>query len=230
MFTYQPLSIRQLTTLSLHILFNLHKYIKYLGFYWEGYFIERTVLATKTVVVCISVFQTVIRFILHQGCFYSLNYIDDNLILGKASVCQQCFEGLKKNYYQNKVSLLATTKQSNPVQKLWCFSKLHCVYTWEKVGRSDTCSKWELHSLLGSLLSISKCVKYSLYFLNRLLETLRNNHSNKTFKLDNDFHKDILWFDSFLETFNGVSFFHKNHWSHHIFRCLFGRYWLYTLW
>ena len=52
---------------------------------------------------------------------------------------------------------------------------------------------------------MSKCVKYSRHFLNRLLQTLRDNHNKKSFKLNEDFQKDIKWFDWFLDTFKGVS-------------------------
>ena len=69
------------------------------------------------------------------------------------------------------------------------------------------CSKNQLQSLLGSLLYVSKCVKYSRFFLNRLLQ--RNNHNKRSITLDEDFHRDISWFNSFLSIFNGTSFFQK---------------------
>ena len=37
------------------------------------------------------------------------------------------------------------------------------------------CSKQDLQSLLGSLLYVTRCVKHSRYFMNRMLQMLRNN-------------------------------------------------------
>ena len=72
------------------------------------------------------------------------------------------------------------------------------------------CTKKELQSLLGSLLYISKCVKNSRFFLNRMLALLRANTTSKVITLDSDFKKDLNWFNQFLSTFNGISFFnHK---------------------
>ena len=43
------------------------------------------------------------------------------------------------------------------------------------------CSKRDLQSLLGHLLYIAKCVKPAQIFLNRMLQTLRDNASKKNF-------------------------------------------------
>ena len=42
-----------------------------------------------------------------------------------------------------------------------------------------------------------------------MLETLRSCGSNKIIPLNNDFHRDLLWFQKFLQKFNGKSFFVK---------------------
>ena len=73
-----------------------------------------------------------------------------------------------------------------------------------------SCTKNQLQSLLGSLLYISKCVKFSRFFLNRLLQTLRDHSKQKIIRLTADFHKDLSWFKSFIDTFNGVTLYHKN--------------------
>ena len=73
------------------------KDINYLGLYWEGYFIERNLcFGYKNGSSLYQRFSDSIRFILHQEGHFSLNYIDDHLILGKASNCQKGFERLKK--------------------------------------------------------------------------------------------------------------------------------------
>ena len=80
-------------------------------------------------------------------------------------------------------------------------------YAWTS---KNTCSKRELQSLLGKRLYISKCVKSSRFFLNRMLELLRTNNKNSTIILTDDFHRDLNWFCKFVPRFNGTAFFvHK---------------------
>ena len=70
------------------------------------------------------------------------------------------------------------------------------------VGRQK-CSKKQLQSLLGSLLYISKCVRSSRLFLNRMLDTLRSHFGRDDILLDVNFHRDLNWFLKFLPYFNG---------------------------
>ena len=65
----------------------------------------------------------------------------------------------------------------------------------------------QLQSLLGSLLYIHKCVKPARYFLNRMLETLRNISNPARVHLSDDFKRDLAWFDKFLPQYNGVSMY-----------------------
>ena len=72
------------------------------------------------------------------------------------------------------------------------------------------CTKHQLQSLLGSLLYISKCVKMSRFFLNRLLDVLRSREDNSKVPLTLEAKRDINWFIQFLPKFNGViSFDHR---------------------
>ena len=73
------------------------------------------------------------------------------------------------------------------------------------------CSKRELQSLLGRPLYITKCVRASRFFLNRMLNTLRQAHRNHKIQLDVEFHRDVQWFTKFVHSFNGTAFFrHEN--------------------
>ena len=87
-----------------------------------------------------------------------------------------------------------------------------------------TCTKNQLQSLLGSLLYISKCVKNARFFLNRLLQTLRDSNKEKIISLDENFHRDIQWFKKFLTKFNGKTYFVKEkvHGMVHLDACLTG--------
>ena len=75
---------------------------------------------------------------------------------------------------------------------------------WDNKTR---CSKRELQSLLGKLLYISKCVKASRVFLNRMLDLLRSMGNQKSITLTTDFKQDLRWFQTFVPQFNGKAFF-----------------------
>ena len=76
---------------------------------------------------------------------------------------------------------------------------------WE---RKTTISKKELQSLLGKLFWVAKVVRHSRAFMGRLLEQLRSVsklHDSKKIKLSEESRKDIKWWSSYLEVFNGIS-------------------------
>ena len=77
-------------------------------------------------------------------------------------------------------------------------------------GEKSFCTKRELQSLLGSLLYLHKCVKPARCFLNRMLDVLRHATNPGKIVLSDAFKRDIRWFQKFLPSYNGVSFYaHK---------------------
>ena len=88
---------------------------------------------------------------------------------------------------------------SIPAEKMLQISSM--LKTWED---KKFCTKRQLQSLLGHLLYIHKCVKPARYFLNRMLEVLRNSHNASRLGLNPSFHRDLRWFLTFLPHFNGV--------------------------
>ena len=80
----------------------------------------------------------------------------------------------------------------------------------------DICSSWsnktycsirDLHSLLGSLLYITKCIKPAHYFLNCMLALLRQNANHRKILLNQQFFVDLNWFLTFLDTYNGTTYY-----------------------
>ena len=83
----------------------------------------------------------------------------------------------------------------------------------------QTCNAWsdktiviknELQSLLGLLLYITKCVRLARYFLNHMLQLLRDSHNDKNICLTAEFFKDLKWFQVFLTSYNGITFYHQS--------------------
>ena len=68
------------------------------------------------------------------------------------------------------------------------------------------CSKRKLQSLLGNLLYVHKCVAPARIFLNRMLELLRTNYDAHLIERTHDFKRDLRWFSTFLDKYNGVTF------------------------
>ena len=74
--------------------------------------------------------------------------------------------------------------------------------------RKTTITKKELQSLLGKLFWVAKVVKYARAFMGRLLTQLRsiaNEKDCKKVKLTDESRKDILWWRTYLDEFNGIS-------------------------
>ena len=74
--------------------------------------------------------------------------------------------------------------------------------------RRTTINKKELQSLLGKLFWVAKVVKYARAFMGRLLAQLRSMNDQKDSKkvrLLEESRKDILWWRTYLDTFNGIS-------------------------
>ena len=74
--------------------------------------------------------------------------------------------------------------------------------------RKTTICKRDLQSLLGKLFWVAKCVKYARVFMGRLLALLRtmtNLKDVKKIKLSDESRKDLLWWATYLEHYNGVN-------------------------
>ena len=76
----------------------------------------------------------------------------------------------------------------------------------EYVSKSRV-TKNQYQSLLGSLLYIAKCVKPARFFLNRMLQLLRDTPDRNFVVLHTDFYRDLTWFNTFLAQYNGITFY-----------------------
>ena len=152
-----------------------------------------------------------------------MNYIDDLIYIGLPSKIHHSYQFLSLlqdlGLQVSQSKLVATHTEvtclgivvnaikstiSIPVDKL---EEIHVCTQWTS---KSTCTKRQLQSLLGSLLYITKCVRPARFFLNRMLQVLRDSHSTSYIKLSKEFYMDLNWFKVFLMQYNGVTFFnHK---------------------
>ena len=80
---------------------------------------------------------------------------------------------------------------------------LELMTKWRKKVKTN---KVDLKSLIGKLQFVTKCVRQSRVFLNRLLDSLRSMKSEGSLSLSESFKKDLRWWDLFMESYNGVVF------------------------
>ena len=168
-----------------------------------------------------------------------INYIDDILGIDLPSRVDVSFDALRSLLHclgfeisKNKLispstcvnclGVLVNTKDFTllvPPTKMQ--EILHMCGTWRQ---KKFCTKRQLQSLLGSLLFITKCVRSSRFFLNRLLDVLRSMHDKDQVALSPEAQRDINWFQKFLPSFNGVAIFDHRPIAHeiHLDACLQG--------
>ena len=71
--------------------------------------------------------------------------------------------------------------------------------------RRTVATKQELQSILGKLMWISRAVKFSRAFINRIIGEIKRLDSQKQkATLSSDVRKDFVWWFSFMQMFNGV--------------------------
>ena len=181
-----------------------------------------------------------IRYIMAQNGFPNLfNYIDDLIYTGLPSDIHSSFTFLKELLIELGLDI-SLKKLVPPSTSVVCMGilvdsiaktvsipadKLQEILQLCSFWTTKTyCSKHDLQSLLGSLLYVTRCVKHSRYFLNRMLQLLRNNVQSRKILITPDFRKDLAWFNQFLTQYNGVTYYDTNycHIEVHLDACLSG--------
>ena len=167
------------------------------------------------------------------------NYIDNLIYTGLPSQMDASFNFLKKLLVELGLDI-SPQKLVPPSTSVTCLGILinsiqktisippeklaeitHLCIQW---STKTYCSKRDLQSLLGSLLYVSKCVKHSRFFLNRMLKLLRDNHDTTKILITPEFKKDLAWFNCFLSHYNGVTYYEQTNcqFEVHLDACLTG--------
>ena len=174
-----------------------------------------------------------VRYIMNKNGHNALmNYIDDLIYCGLPSNIGYSYQFLL-NLLQ-ELGLDISAKKLCPLgTKVICLGIM-----FDTVNRSisipdhklqeicQTCDAWsdktivtknELQSSFGLLLYITKCVRPARYFLNRMLQLLRDSHNDQNICLTAAFFKDLKWFQVFLTSYNGITFYHQPPLHKHIY-------------
>ena len=164
-----------------------------------------------------------IRFIMKNNFHfpYLYNYIDDLIYIGlpqdihtSYSTLMALLQELGLEISQSKlvppttnaVCLGIEINNSSRTLKIPDDKLLEILDICKKFASKVKVTKNQLQKKI-SLLYITKCVKPARFFLNRMLQLLRQHTSKSTIFLNPAFHRDLNWFNIFLLQFNGVTFF-----------------------
>ena len=162
-----------------------------------------------------------ICFIMAQKGFAVTNYIADIIGHSVVSKSRASFETLRALLLELGFDI-SEKKVVQPPTKVTCLGvdidtiEFTVSITPDKVKEilaeyeswvdRDECTKKQLQSLLGKLLYVTKCVRISRPFLNRMLDRLRAADKLTKIHLNMDFKRDLNWFRKFLPRFNGKAF------------------------
>ena len=152
-----------------------------LGLNWKGaYYLEKNlVFGFKFGSMIFQRLSQSVRYIMSKQNYIMHSYIDDHLLFGQKSDCQKAFDrlhgllqelGFTISEHKNVLpTTLAICLGIEIDTKKFCVSlpdkKLNQIKDWvQEWSYKEKCTKNQLQSLLGSLLYVSKCVKYSRFF------------------------------------------------------------------
>ena len=203
-----------------------------LGYFWNDVYYFDTVLAMgqRNAGVGCSRVTNAVMFIHSKFGYHGTSYLDDLIGVSEPCLASGAYEnlggilrelGLVENIpkacppavNQNVLGVVVNTVTMTISVTEERLSEINCLL--DKWKNKNTCNKKELRSIVGKLAYVSKCVRQSRIFLNRLLEVLRSVawKSTTRIKLSTDFQKEIQWWSMFMESFNGVAFIPSPIWS-----------------
>ena len=195
---------------------------KYLGYFWNEslYFDTALAMGQRNAAMACSRTTKAVMYMHAEDGYTGTSYLDDLIGVEDPNLSELAYLalgdlllelGLGENFskacapatMQIVLGILIDTVNmtaSVPEDKLEEIVTL--VNEWQ--GKA-CCKKVELQSLIGKLQFVTKCVRQSRIFLNRLLETLRKMTKKKTIDLSESFQKDLRWWALFIDEYNGVS-------------------------
>ena len=166
----------------------------------------------------------------YDGVSYVNHYLDDYITLGppKSDVCQSNLETMLNvcseigfSINPSKLVLPTTTIEflgiildSEKLELRISQARLDSIMNeLEHWRHRKKATKREILSLLGKLIFISRVVRCSRTFVRRIIQLSKKvKHLHHSVRLNKQFQADILWWLTFLPSWNGVAMFYDHHW------------------
>ena len=189
--------------------------------YWDGaYFVDGSyTFGHRTGAMGCTRLSNFLQYLHRKEGFYLMSYIDDLLGAENGPKAQESFEKMCKLLKDLNIPI-SEANLTAPTTKIVCLGieidsvrasmsippgKLEeILHACQSFSKLSYFSKRQLQSVIGSLMFIHKVVKPARYFINRLLDTLRNMNGSKT-RMNEAVKRDINWFLLFVEHFNGTT-------------------------
>ena len=147
------------------------------------------------------------------------NYLDDLIGVGRIDSISDAFDYVVRllqdlGFPISKSKLVGPTTQCNclgiiinttdytlsiPEEKF-----VEIIKKCEDIFHSRVITLRQLQSVIGSLMFVHKCVKPTRFFINRLLDALRNA-STRRIAVCTAMRRDLAWLLRFLPLFNGTT-------------------------
>ena len=204
---------------------------RYLGYFWENMWYFDTVLAMgqRNAAMACTRTTNAVMYIHNKAGYNGTSYLDDLIGVAEPQHGMQGYIHLGE--VLSELGLLENTTKACPpaaiqtvlgvevdtvnmtisVTKERLEETRKLLNSWLK---KSSASKTELQSLIGKLCFITKCVRQSRLFLNRMLNLLRSITAGvRRVKLCKSFMKDVRWWKRFVHEFNGVSLIPPSVWS-----------------
>ena len=220
---------RDLSRFFLQLKIDPYEYDR-LGFVWRGklFLFLSFVWGCRHAGYCGQWLTTAVSYILsHLGLektgflFFCLNYADDFAGAEKSETqAQLAFSALGElleDIGLNESVSKATPPSTRMTYLGVCFDTVDmCLYVDQdkivelklelsKWVRKTTAKKYELQSILGKLLWVSRTVRFSRIFVSRIIaETRKLSKQSEKTTLSRDIMKDLLWWSKYMEIFSGV--------------------------
>jgi hypothetical protein len=196
--------------------------IHLMGYKWKGHIYFDRVLTMglrSAAYICMRT-TSAIRFICQKNGIQILNYLDDLAGCEEEHYCNFAFDFLGKLLQDCGIEesvdkacppstrmifigiLFDTQKLTIAIDENRLTEIRLLVECWM---HKMMASKKELQSLLGKLNFVAQCVKPGRIFISRLLNWLREISDKGSFCIPLDLKLDLLWWNTFLPLYNGVS-------------------------
>jgi hypothetical protein len=204
--------------------------IHLLGYFWEGQLFIDLALAMgirSAAFLCQRV-TSALKYIYSQHGFTLFNYIDDLAVCIEPHKASSAFDTLQRLLTDLGVKE-ALDKSCPPTHEMEFLGVLFNVPNMTMSVTQDRlteisllidswisrkkATKKQLQSLIGKLQFVAKCVRSGRIFISRLLTilpTLKKQHHH--FHVNQEFRKDLLWWQRFLVTFNGTTIIPEMAW------------------
>ena len=159
------------------------------------------------------------RYVMGRRNDVIYNYVDDLIGVGRSDAINDAFDylvGLLQDlgFPISKSKLVGPTTQCNclgiiidttdhtlsiPEEK---FGEI--IKKCEDIFHNTSITLRQLQSVIGSLMFVHKCVKPTRFFINRLLDALRNASTTRI-AVSTEMRRDLAWLLRFLPLFNGTT-------------------------